>query len=487
MFNEKEMLFVLDPIINGLKKLHGANVYHRDLKPDNIMLRKKGSPVLIDFGAAREATGNKSQNLSMIVTEGYSPLEQYNSTSLQGPWTDIYALAAVAYTCLTGEKPDDATHRVLVDKVKPLVEAAKDQGSLNFLKAVDNALAIRPEDRPQTLEEWWEQLKQGEQEEVNEVKVTRGKDVYLKEIIEESLANLGCQRVITYQEKKFSVKIPAKSKSGTQLKLKGKGEQGKNGGENGDLYVEITVKKPQPVDGSDIYRVESVSAEIARTGGGIEIFDDDNEPYKYYSIPQNTSSGDKFTLSGKGKSGENGGLAGDLLLTIRVNKGGEYIDPENNGEASVENSLLWMLFSFQGRLSREGFWGFMIFFILIELWPLMYSYTGFQIEFIDRYLEWTYDNVDLFQFGAPIPWPALGLWPVVVCKNLEIRAHIGLCNILLVWPIFAVQVKRFHDIGFSGKKITLHFWPPFIGTIKPFIYNLFVTGKSGENKYGKIR
>ncbi|WP_428354307.1 protein kinase domain-containing protein [Methyloprofundus sp.] len=317
MFNEEEMLFVLQPIISGLKQLHRANVYHRDLKPDNIMLRENGSPVLIDFGAAREAAGNKSQNLSMIVTEGYSPLEQYNNSSVQGPWTDIYALAAVAYTCLTGEKPSDATHRVLDDQLIPLVEVARDQGSLNFLKAVDNGLAIRPTDRPQTLDEWWEQLIQGEQEEVNEVKATRGNDVYLKETLEESQANQGCQRSISYQGKKYNVTVPDGTKPGTQLKLSGKGERGKNGGENGDLYIEVKVKKPKPKTGDYIFRVENISAEIAKMGGEIEIATTDGD-YEFFSIPKNTSDGDNFTLLGKGYPGKNGGQHGDLFwLCIR--------------------------------------------------------------------------------------------------------------------------------------------------------------------------
>ena len=238
MFNEKEMLFVLQPIISGLKQLHRANVYHRDLKPDNIMLREKGSPVLIDFGASKEAIGIKSQTIDAIVAAGYSPIEQYSTKIKLGAWTDIYALAAVAYTCLTGEKPDESTHRVIDDEVIPLVEAARDQGSLNFLKAVDNALAMRPADRPQTLEKWWEQLTGGRE------KGIRGDDVYLKERIKKREAKQGCRRLITCNGKTIRLLVPANFKSGTQIKFKGMGRPGENGGENGDLYIEVIVEKP---------------------------------------------------------------------------------------------------------------------------------------------------------------------------------------------------------------------------------------------------
>ena len=565
MFNEKEMLFVLDPIINGLKKLHGANVYHRDLKPDNIMLRKKGSPVLIDFGAAREATGNKSQNLSMIVTEGYSPLEQYNSTSLQGPWTDIYALAAVAYTCLTGEKPDDATHRSLNDELIPLVEAARGQGSLNFLKAVDKALAIRPTDRPQTLEEWWEQLEQGE-----EVKATRGKDVYLKEVTEESLVNSGCQRVISYQGKKFNVKIPAKSKSGTQLKLKGKGEQGKNGGDNGDLfieviieksavrgndiylnesikeweankgcqrfisyqgkkinvtvpagtksgtrlklagkgeqgksggedgdlYIEVKVKKPKPKNGTDIYRVKNISAEIAKTGGKIEFAITEGD-YDFFLIPKNTSDGDKFTLLGKGKPGKNGGRPGDLLLTVNVEEEvGEVTSEWNN----AVDDLFWRLFSFEGRLNREGFWAFTVFFMLVELGPYLYLHSGLQLSWVNSYLNMMGENEIILNYGLPgllIPWPAFGfLFPgliIAVSESIGFNDvylqgtlnHMAVCNILLLWPSIAVQTKRSHDVGLPATLILRHYYLPIFGSLVIFDHNGFQAGKNLSNEYGE--
>jgi len=142
----------LGPIMNGLQLVHEAGVLHRDIKPDNIMFRSDGTPVLIDFGAARQAIGAKSRSITTIVTAGYAPIEQYSTKGKIGPWTDIYALAAVAYACLTGTRPEDATDRIIDDTVEPLVSNANDS---NFLKALDVGLEVKPEERPQDLGTWY--------------------------------------------------------------------------------------------------------------------------------------------------------------------------------------------------------------------------------------------------------------------------------------------------------------------------------------------
>jgi len=92
---ENEIREILDPILDGLDHVHKAEFLHRDIKPDNIVIRKDGVPILIDFGAARLALGEKSKSLTAIVTPGYAPFEQYASRGNQGPWSDIYAMGAV--------------------------------------------------------------------------------------------------------------------------------------------------------------------------------------------------------------------------------------------------------------------------------------------------------------------------------------------------------------------------------------------------------
>ncbi len=147
----KEILF---PILDGLKRVHALGFLHRDIKPDNIILRDEGGAVLIDFGAARQATETKSRAITSIVSEGYAPLEQYDPKGNQGPWTDIYALGAVAYKCLTGEKPPAAASRVRSDPLVPVALAAKDQVSKEFAAAIESALSVFENGRPQTIEEF---------------------------------------------------------------------------------------------------------------------------------------------------------------------------------------------------------------------------------------------------------------------------------------------------------------------------------------------
>ena len=148
---EQEVKDILGPIMNSLTLLHDERFFHRDIKPDNIMFRSDGTPVLIDFGAAKQLTTAKSKDITAIVSSGYAPIEQYSPKCKLGPWLDIYALAAVAYECLTGSKPDPATERVIDDTVEKL-----GQGNVSpFLKAIDQGLAVQFKQRPQDLATWY--------------------------------------------------------------------------------------------------------------------------------------------------------------------------------------------------------------------------------------------------------------------------------------------------------------------------------------------
>ena len=151
---ESELKAILFPILDGLEAVHVADFLHRDIKPSNIVIRDDGSPVLIDFGSARQAVAGKSHSVTAIVTPGYAPIEQYSAKGHQGPWTDIYALGAVCYRCLAGEPPDDATERLRED---PLVHAAKrceGKVSATLLDAIDQALRVDEVERPQSVAEW---------------------------------------------------------------------------------------------------------------------------------------------------------------------------------------------------------------------------------------------------------------------------------------------------------------------------------------------
>jgi hypothetical protein len=153
-FTEDELRALLLPLFDGLAEVHGAGYLHRDIKPGNIFIRRNGTPVLLDFGAARHAVGRKSQNLTSIVTPGYAPLEQYFADGNQGPWTDIYALASILYQAVTGVLPPEAPARVRNDPLTPAAQAVKRGFSKQFLQAIDAGLAVAEEDRPQSIAEW---------------------------------------------------------------------------------------------------------------------------------------------------------------------------------------------------------------------------------------------------------------------------------------------------------------------------------------------
>jgi len=149
---ETAMRVVL-PSMDALAAVHAEGILHRDISPDNIYLTRSGKVKLIDFGAARNALGQKSRNLSIILKEGYAPEEQYRASGIQGPWTDVYAMAATLYHAITGKIPQPALDRQAQDRlqwpsqqqiqIEPRVEAA-----------LMKALSIKAADRFQSMEDF---------------------------------------------------------------------------------------------------------------------------------------------------------------------------------------------------------------------------------------------------------------------------------------------------------------------------------------------
>jgi hypothetical protein len=153
---EAELRKWIGPLLEGLEHVHRAGFLHRDIKPGNIYIRKDGSPVLLDFGAARLAVGSRSQSLTSIVSAGYAPFEQYTTRGNQGPWTDIYAMGGVLYRAVTGQRPPDAPDRIRNDPYEPAAasRAAKGKYGGGLLAAIDAALVVDEEQRPQSLAQW---------------------------------------------------------------------------------------------------------------------------------------------------------------------------------------------------------------------------------------------------------------------------------------------------------------------------------------------
>jgi serine/threonine protein kinase len=153
--SEDTLLKMFVPLLEGLEVVHKAGVLHRDIKPANIYVRETdGSLVLLDFGAARQTSGNASRSLTSIVTPGYAPFEQYHTRGAQGPWSDLYALGGVLYWLTTGQKPIEAPSRMKQDVLTPAVTAAAGRFSPHFLAAIDWALRPDEEQRPRSVAEF---------------------------------------------------------------------------------------------------------------------------------------------------------------------------------------------------------------------------------------------------------------------------------------------------------------------------------------------
>ncbi len=141
-------------LLSGLGAVHAQGFLHRDIKPANIIIRRDGVPVLVDFGAARQAMGGRTRSLTSVLTPQYAPIEQYALDGKQGPWSDIYSAAAVLYHAIAGQTPPDAAARVGRDPYRPLAETEGDRFEPTFLAAIDRAMAFAPDDRPQSVEAW---------------------------------------------------------------------------------------------------------------------------------------------------------------------------------------------------------------------------------------------------------------------------------------------------------------------------------------------
>ena len=160
-FSEDELKGLLWFVLDALEYLHRQNIYHRDIKPGNILITGEGAPVLIDFGSARQLLSEHS--MTVVESPGYTPFEQLQSRGNIGPWSDLYALGGTLYKMVTGTAPPKANDRVIDDQLVPLVarEELAERFSEHFLSSIDRAMAPRAEDRYNAAAAWrvhaWEQ------------------------------------------------------------------------------------------------------------------------------------------------------------------------------------------------------------------------------------------------------------------------------------------------------------------------------------------
>ena len=147
--DQKEVLTLMNPVMDSLIQLHAQNMIHRDISPDNLIMDEKGRLVLIDFGAAKDVDVF-GHTVSVTLKHSYAPIEQYSSHGKQGPWTDVYAFCSTLYYMLTGVKVQQSTNRVARDEVRTL-EEMRANVSGSFSRAIARGLAIKPADRFQNV------------------------------------------------------------------------------------------------------------------------------------------------------------------------------------------------------------------------------------------------------------------------------------------------------------------------------------------------
>lgn len=160
----KTVIKIMLPIMDALQAVHGEGLLHRDVSPHNIYITQRKQVKLLDFGAARFITGEYDHNLSVILKPGYAPEEQYRIQGKQGPWTDVYGLAATFYHCLMGVAPPEVLDRLERDVLQPL-SAHKIEIPITAERALLRGLALKATDRFQDMESFRQALLKPEQEE----------------------------------------------------------------------------------------------------------------------------------------------------------------------------------------------------------------------------------------------------------------------------------------------------------------------------------
>lgn len=159
----EDLVELLVPLIEALDEIHSQGLIHRDISPDNIMVLPDGRIKLMDFGAARDYTEFGEKSLSIVLKPGYAPPEQYQTHGVQGPWTDIYALCATMYKCITGENPPDAIDRLVDDHLKK-ISAFEIPVLPQIEKAIIKGMSVAAKDRYQNVGDFCEDLYGGYEE-----------------------------------------------------------------------------------------------------------------------------------------------------------------------------------------------------------------------------------------------------------------------------------------------------------------------------------
>ncbi|PKM10096.1 MAG: serine/threonine protein kinase [Gammaproteobacteria bacterium HGW-Gammaproteobacteria-10] len=152
------LLQVFSALLSGVDFVHQRQSIHLDIKPANILIRPGNDPVLLDFGAIQPYPNPQRHKQSKVLTKGFSPIEQYSDKDSLGPWTDLYAIGASLRACLDYKAPAPAPDRYHNDTLMPAAKAHKKKFPAAFLQAIDWAMAVKPEERPQSVTEFMKAL-----------------------------------------------------------------------------------------------------------------------------------------------------------------------------------------------------------------------------------------------------------------------------------------------------------------------------------------
>lgn len=152
--SEKVLRSIFPSLLDGIRTVHKAGLLHLDIKPGNILLCEDDSPMLLDFGGCMRMDMSRQHQPRAVVTLGFSPIEQYRSKGYIGPWTDIYAIGATIRSCIEGRSPPSAQDRHEQDIMKPAVDAFKRKYPAPLLQALDWAMEMNPELRPQNIDDF---------------------------------------------------------------------------------------------------------------------------------------------------------------------------------------------------------------------------------------------------------------------------------------------------------------------------------------------
>ncbi len=216
---------IIMPVTDALREVHRAGIMHRDISPDNIFIDKEGRIVLIDFGAARQELREKSRSLSVILKAGYAPEEQYRSRGKQGPWTDIYAVAATIYRAVTGQVPPEAMDRMVEDDLAPPSKLGVEISS-GLEQTLLKALAVKAGDRFHSVKDFQAALLNAEKD-GNEKEVYTGVDATKParraarldvEVDQDKLAALEAQKAAGHEASEAAPQEPAFTVSKKTLK-----------------------------------------------------------------------------------------------------------------------------------------------------------------------------------------------------------------------------------------------------------------------------